>query len=72
MYVFFCMYTKQINELNQTVLLNGQEHLRSVAEDLVSKIHSLSSGKVEMYVCAACHALTFSRKCVKKLNRHCS
>ena len=32
------------------------------------KVYSLSSSKVEMYLCAACHA---SSECVEKLNRHC-
>ena len=33
------------------------------------KVHSLSSGKGKMFLCAECHA--FTPECVKKLNRHC-
>ena len=31
-------------------------------------VHSLSSGKVEMFLCAMCHAW---RECVEALNRSC-
>ena len=35
------------------------------------KVNSLSSGKVEMYLCASCMAcFQASRECVEKLNRH--
>ena len=35
------------------------------------KVHSPSSGKVEMYLCVACHAFTLYVNAWKKLNRHC-
>ena len=34
-------------------------------------VHSLSSGKVEMFLCAACHAFPPHVECVEALNRYC-
>ena len=40
-----------------------------VSEDII--VPSLSSGKVEMFLCAACHAFTPQVNAWKALNRYC-
>ena len=46
-------------------------HIFHVGKSTLAIVHSLSSGKVEIFLCTACHAFTPHVKCVEALNRYC-
>ena len=61
-------FTCSAIELKHNIACLSIYSIPSQVQDVYSIVHSLSSGKVEKYFCAACHAFTLH---VGKLNRHC-